>query len=306
MNQGQAIESFMNSSLDMRGNDTLPDYDEFNSSINDKPHGAMHLYIGGAENGLSTFNKIFQVNHMTGLMTRVESAGFDPIFWVHHANIDYLWWRWELSAFGQRPVLAELQSTPTAYAFFDENGNPVTLTVEQAFNQAFNMDYTYDAFLLKVKVPLPFSLVPQQIDTLATTKPRIPIPIPVEAKPIQVTLPIAKRAPQLRLIDRTKSRLQLAVTITFTKEPQGIYELYVNSSGADSTHLVGVMTFFGAAHMKPEGKRLTKTFHFTVNRQVDLAAFTGKLNLLVVPKGHARDSIAISEVTLLSKEVAPR
>lgn len=43
------------------------------------PHGSMHSAIGGTG----------------GLMSSVPTAAFDPIFWVHHCNIDRLWRRWE-------------------------------------------------------------------------------------------------------------------------------------------------------------------------------------------------------------------
>jgi Common central domain of tyrosinase/Polyphenol oxidase middle domain len=303
LNQGQAIGAEMNSSLDMTSNDKLTDYVDFNENIDNAPHGAMHEYIGGAVDGYSTFNVIYQENNFPGLMAEVPSAAFDPIFWVHHANIDFLWWRWELSANSHPPVLADLQATPTAYVFFDENGNQVTLTVEQAYNQAFHMDYTYDGFQGPVR-PRPFGLVSLQIDTLATTKLNLPIPIRLEKIPLPI--PLVRKAQALKAFDRTKSKLVLTVSIAFTKEPKGVYEVYLNSATADSSHLVGIMTFFGAAHMQPAGKPLTKTFRFEIGSQLDPAAFSGKLTLLVLPKGQARDSIGISQVSLVSKSAAPR
>lgn len=60
----------------------------FSSNVNVTPHGAVHLGVGG---GMSGFN----------------TAGLDPIFWLHHCNIDRLWNRW-LAAAGvpirQRPT----------------------------------------------------------------------------------------------------------------------------------------------------------------------------------------------------------
>jgi hypothetical protein len=82
--------------------------------------------------------------------------------------------------------------------------------------------------------------------------------------------------------------------------------VYLNSATADSAHLVGIMTFFGAAHMQPLGKQLTKTFRFEVGGQLDLADFSGELTLLVLPKGQARDSIGISQVSLVSRLAVPR
>lgn len=44
------------------------------------PHGAVHIAVGGRV--------------PAGLMSRFETAGQDPIFWLHHANIDRLWQVW--------------------------------------------------------------------------------------------------------------------------------------------------------------------------------------------------------------------
>jgi len=42
------------------------------------PHGAVHMQIGGTG----------------GWMSRFETAARDPIFWLHHANLDRLWEVW--------------------------------------------------------------------------------------------------------------------------------------------------------------------------------------------------------------------
>lgn len=45
------------------------------------PHGDVHVGVGGAVQPV-------------GLMSRFETAAQDPIFWLHHANIDRLWEAW--------------------------------------------------------------------------------------------------------------------------------------------------------------------------------------------------------------------
>jgi Common central domain of tyrosinase len=48
------------------------------------PHGQVHVAIG--RNG--------RPDGSPGLMGSIPTAAFDPIFWVHHANIDRLWRQW--------------------------------------------------------------------------------------------------------------------------------------------------------------------------------------------------------------------
>jgi hypothetical protein len=46
--------------------------------LEEEPHNLVHGNIGGG----------------TGLMRSTTVAGRDPIFWLHHANIDRLWEVW--------------------------------------------------------------------------------------------------------------------------------------------------------------------------------------------------------------------
>lgn len=57
---------------------------DFQPAIN-SPHGWVHGNVGG---------------HMGS----VASAGFDPIFWLHHANIDRLWAVWQMNHPGPLPA----------------------------------------------------------------------------------------------------------------------------------------------------------------------------------------------------------
>lgn len=68
--------------------------DEENSNtfgvLESQPHGGVHVLIGGGFKGqqLSTDRAEW------GLMTNPDTAALDPIFWLHHANIDRLWNVW--------------------------------------------------------------------------------------------------------------------------------------------------------------------------------------------------------------------
>ncbi|MEF9672381.1 tyrosinase family protein [Pseudomonas sp. PCH446] len=57
----------------------------FCSNINGNPHGALHDNVGN------------QIG-----MGQVPWAGNDPIFWLHHANIDRIWASWNKSG-GKNP-----------------------------------------------------------------------------------------------------------------------------------------------------------------------------------------------------------
>ncbi|MEX6506697.1 tyrosinase family protein [Jiella sp. M17.18] len=53
--------------------------------LESQPHNNVHVLVGGADP---------QAPGLLGLMTDPDTAGLDPIFWLHHANIDRLWASW--------------------------------------------------------------------------------------------------------------------------------------------------------------------------------------------------------------------
>ena len=75
-------------------------YDSFSSPINGI-HGGVHIWVGGT-------------------MSDAAVSPADPVFWLHHANLDRLWWDWYNSAAGnhQNPVIAG-QISPWTYTEAD-------------------------------------------------------------------------------------------------------------------------------------------------------------------------------------------
>jgi tyrosinase len=56
--------------------------------IETQPHDWVHGLVGGSDP---------QNPQLPGLMSDPDTAGLDPIFWLHHANIDRLWEVWRRS-----------------------------------------------------------------------------------------------------------------------------------------------------------------------------------------------------------------
>jgi tyrosinase len=52
------------------------------------PHGGVHVLVG------NDYNSDFSMVLRRGLMGSPATAALDPIFWLHHANIDRLWQVW--------------------------------------------------------------------------------------------------------------------------------------------------------------------------------------------------------------------
>ncbi|WP_049721764.1 tyrosinase family protein [Gilvimarinus polysaccharolyticus] len=251
LNNGNKIESFMDNNLNINNLMKNRVFSVFNRNIDSAPHGAMHAYIGGDYEGKEMWNPIFQSDKNYGLMAHVPSAGFDPIFWLHHSNIDFLWQAWELSPNGKRPSLDELKAAPWPYKFFDENGVKVEYTIEEAYQAAFKIDYQYDqlqsaieAFdsgehklLVSENTQQVKKLIWQQSIEKATKNNKLVIDTPKIQN---------QKNMELMLLDRPEA-LVIEVTVSFESQPKDTYNVFIVDGSGNKT-LTGVMTFFGADH----------------------------------------------------------
>jgi tyrosinase len=58
------------------------DYPTFRWDLEVLVHNGVHVWVGGT-------------------MGSIPTAPADPLFWMHHANVDRLWWLWQQSSQGQ-------------------------------------------------------------------------------------------------------------------------------------------------------------------------------------------------------------
>jgi tyrosinase len=90
------------------------------------PHGSMHVGVGG-------------------FMGRFHTAALDPLFWLHHANIDRLWEVWrQRSAAHTNPIEAQWL-TGVTFDFHDGLGNIFTHASQDVIDtQAAPLEYVYE------------------------------------------------------------------------------------------------------------------------------------------------------------------
>jgi Common central domain of tyrosinase/Polyphenol oxidase middle domain len=96
--------------------------------LESQPHDVIHVAIGG----------------QNGWMSDPDTAALDPIFWLHHCNIDRLWEHWRALAGGRSNPTADETWMNTAFTFYDESGNKVTLTGADVLDTQGQLDYRYD------------------------------------------------------------------------------------------------------------------------------------------------------------------
>ena len=121
-------------------------YHDFRSVLEGTPHGAVHVSIGG-------------------LMGSVPTAAADPIFWLHHANIDRLWDLWLAKGGGRTDPLGDAAWKTTKFTFFDETGTKVELTGCDVLRAKEQLKYSYQGEPPQVKeycvriIPIPHWII---------------------------------------------------------------------------------------------------------------------------------------------------
>ncbi|KAM0340584.1 hypothetical protein ACHAPU_010421 [Fusarium lateritium] len=111
----------------------------------EEPHNAIHLALGGFyQKGVYNADPILGAN---GDMGENETAAFDPIFYLHHAFIDYTFWQWQLrhgcTAAGSLTVEAGKEGTISLGDPTFKKGTPLDMDSPlDPFNQPNGQVYT--------------------------------------------------------------------------------------------------------------------------------------------------------------------
>jgi hypothetical protein len=135
------------------------------------PHNAVHNCVGGMNNGKGGFMQNFL-------------SPVDPIFFLHHSNIDRLWDCWTRKQLARNyPILPDgyprvagaavvpksdydLWAQEPFLFFVDAQGSAVTKTAAGDYAEIGSFDYDYEAGSGEVVVPVPVArTVPLQLDS---------------------------------------------------------------------------------------------------------------------------------------------
>ncbi len=218
--------------------------------VENQPHNVVHDAVGG--NG--------------GLMADPDQAAADPIFWVHHANIDRLWSIW---AGPHHLNPNDTRWTGQTFTFFDAQGRRVTRTPADVVDIIAQLGYTYE-----VAPPAHPAAVPRPTpeDAVSAAEPPEPEPELVGASetpvrlvggPVSVLLQIDPQAHDAALAATgaaAPARILLSVEdIEAEQNPGTVYGIYLNLP-ADATpdvaesHHAGNVSFFGVERARsPRG-----------------------------------------------------
>ncbi|MES2039050.1 MAG: tyrosinase family protein [Pseudomonadota bacterium] len=224
----------------------------FCANLDQAPHGALHDDVGNEQG-----------------MGEVPWAANDPIFWLHHCNIDRIWASWNFAG-GKNP--ADPEFLAKQFVFATDAGGIVMATVKDVLTIPKN---TYDRYLSRPAGSPAFIKVlkkPQQNLFLlhaATGSVQESGPIVLGKKPVSTNLQGQKAnvgllqsnslfSLQLKKLKETTSMHLLLEGLAANGKVQGAFDIYVH--GADNVKLekygpayVGQINFFGAGEMHDHG-----------------------------------------------------
>ncbi|HMC99134.1 MAG TPA: tyrosinase family protein, partial [Ferruginibacter sp.] len=263
MNAGGSLSSSIMTAID-NSLDNVSYYD-FQSDL-EGPHGSVHTAVGGA----------------TGDMSSINKAAKDPVFWLHHANIDRLWEVWRKKCGGRaNPTTPATSDWMThVFTFFDETGAAVNMTGSQVVSTAASLNYWYE--------------VPSNVLCLTIYRPifykKYPILRLPDPGPVEIREGVIRKSFKNARIDELNSFMKNMNRKTFnfantekpdrlfielenvniSSLPDGVVEVYLNlgpndPGGPNSKSFVGVLDLFSASH-KMAGMDMGKTLRINASK----------------------------------------
>lgn len=252
INGGGSLPASISTSINNSLNNNIP-YFDFQSAL-EGPHGSVHVAIGGN-------------------MGAVNKAALDPVFWLHHTNIDRLWEAWLRKCGGRSNPTSDAAWMNKNYTFFNETGTAVTMTASQVVSTAASLNYRYDFPLM-----LPCNIVInwdkwkfREFNLL-----RKPVSINLNQKINAVKVQEQVNDTIMTFVNKNQiKRFNFATTgnsdkvllklddIQVNKLPEGVVEVYLNLPAnerptPESKYFVGVLDLFslsmGGMHHNMAGK----------------------------------------------------
>ncbi|WP_166925726.1 tyrosinase family protein [Flavobacterium poyangense] len=294
---------------ELRTNPSFSGSAGFSKSLEGSPHGYMHNLIGGgyANPSESYYNEIYQLPNYSGLMANVPSAGFDPVFWLHHSMVDRIWESWDVSAYGQRPTLEELKDKPWPYEFITPDGGRITYTMEEVYKIVFNLDYKYDNLLYGSKTSVLAAnetkgkerISFQDSKEKVIWEQKVGKILGAKAFTHKVTGTSAKNT--LKVFKSSNSKIVLNLDVVVYKEPKDYYTVYLRYKGKPDQY-VGTMTFFGVAHDHGTGEKheigedgVKLTFSYYISD--DLANKAGDFDIIIKKTGIGDAKVTLEKIS---------
>ena len=255
VNAGQPIFTGMGSAMDLSPTPALSQANYlpsgvvggFNRTLDQGLHGNVHVFVGNGQG-----------------MGSVPWAANDPIFYMHHCNIDRIWTSWNNSGHGNPNMAVWLNKT---FVFAGQNGQQVTALVKD-YTNTVKCNYRYDQIIAAPMLVAAAPAVTAAVATAAAAPTTIAQSGPVElgAAPVRVNVQGSAAAPAAAPASGTAAgplaaslsalpenrRLYLVLNnVKANAPPEAVYRVYLDlpdgpPSDPLNSHYVGTFNLFDA------------------------------------------------------------
>lgn len=190
----------------------------FTNALENTPHDLVHGGIGGDG---------FFGN--AGDMSNPATAGRDPVFWMHHCNIDRLWESWLVKGGETTASYASEDWYTRRWPFIDENGQLQRLSLQDLDQAATGAEYDR------------LEQIPRDpIVEVATTS------VPITSGPLSLTEAVSVPLAPLESVPEGASR---RVELRDVRPPLNAavtFDVFI--ANGETEQLIGAFNFFGAVH----------------------------------------------------------
>jgi tyrosinase len=285
------------------------------------PHGAVHVLVG------NNYDRFGNLIRPAGWMGGFGTAGLDPVFWLHHANIDRLWQVWLEADESHANPTGDTAWMFTEFSFPAPGGGEITWQIGDVLDTAA-LGYQYENVELPSGVVLQAPPAEGRIDvSLGEGEPIPPLPPQVIGATVGVPMVGDQRTPvelsepaTIGLAEgATAGRLLLRLEGITGNYAAPAYDVYVNvPAGQDPTQhperRAGAVSTFGVAEASQanddnDGTGLNAVFDITAVR--DALADVGQwdpanLQVSFVPLiPRTADQAALEEIAARTEPVTP-
>jgi tyrosinase len=254
-----------------------PNFNSASSSFEGLPHNVVHGQVGG-------------------WMGSVPTAAQDPIFYLHHCNMDRLWNLWLAQGGGRIDPVFDNTWKNTKYTFFDEEGAQVEMTACEILRAAQQLHYVYEGEPPQVNdYCLPIIKFPPILFEKELIA-RLPVP-PITLGPEAVSVPIELKEIKQRLGLLAESKKAIVFLeldgVEAERQPGVAWQVYLGlppntTPPEESPYLVGALALFGQGIRDESHDKFEPAhFAFPINRAI-LAGFKANLErwtITFVPRG---------------------
>jgi hypothetical protein len=264
-------------------NDLEPDNQ---GTLEQSPHGWIHFVVGGV---ISDQSDRMGPHPAVGLMAYPPTSAFDPLFWVHHSNIDRLWSVWDClpgKTWGPAPPKAWWDAAPWWFYDFDKtvHNHPRSQYVSaRSLGIVFDTDDLACSPLSSTPLPVADAAT---VATMSATQKVVArseggLLLSAEA-PVGKTVSLGPAAEILQAAKIQSGRpgqvfLQLT-GVAYDSPPSVAYKIYVNLESANGTRqsdaeFVGTLNLFGLGHRSHEPTNETGGQIFDISHLASTADF---------------------------------